>query len=73
MYWSFGWANAYFKKHVYPRVEGEKYCHLNIKAGYIGPTWLTDEEIKTAAKALVGLEKSFDAVEETTDFEGTLG
>ena len=25
MYWKFGWADDYFKNHVYPRAEGEEY------------------------------------------------
>ena len=57
---------------MYPRVKGEPYCPLNIKAGYTGPTRLTDKEVKTLAKALVGLDESFYALEETTDFDGIL-
>ena len=45
---------------------------LNIKVSYISSTWLTDKEIKTAAKALVGLDESFDALEETTDSDRIL-
>ena len=72
MYWRFGWAEEYFKNHVYPGIEGEEYYPLNIKAGYSAPTRLTDEEVKTIAKALVGLDESFDALEETTNFDGIL-
>jgi len=72
MYWRFGWAEDYFKNHVYPRVEGEEYCPLNIKDGYTGPTRLSDEEVKIIAKALVGLDESFDALEESTEFDTIL-
>ena len=45
---------------------------MNIKDGYTGPTRLSDEEVKIIAKALVGLDESFDALEESTEFDTIL-
>ena len=71
-FWRFGWADEFFEKHVYPRVEGEKYTELNLDKVYTRPTSFTDAHIKTLAKAIVNLGDDFDMLEENEEIGKTM-
>ena len=72
MYWKFGWADDYFKNHVYPRAEGEEYAKLDIKEGYQRPTHLTEAQVESLAKALVEFDPDVDGFNDNVMFAEVL-
>ena len=61
MFWRFGWAEEFFSKYIYPKVEGEEF-HVNMDNCYDRPKKLDDTQIETIAKAIVDLGDEFDVM-----------
>ena len=61
-----------FQEPCVPKGRRRRILSFDRKDGYTGPTRLSDEEVKITAKALVGLDESFNALEESTEFDTIL-
>ena len=58
MFWKFGWADEFFKTKIYPWVEGEEYCEVDLERGYQKPlvavaSRLTAERMEQFAKQIL--------------------
>ena len=72
LFWRFGWADVFFRKHVYPREEGEVYCALNLTGCYTQPVKEEDLNLPTTIKSLINIGSDFD-VTTNAETDKTMG
>ena len=70
IFWRFGWADKFFREHMYPREEGDKYCPLDLRGEYARPQDgfqdVKKADLQTIVESLVDLG-DYDCGEDEAD------